>query len=250
MEEFKGETYIVVGATQGIGKSVAALLAQKGARLALVARNQGKLAELAESLPFGPHVPVAFDVCDVLDIAEKMEFMESGANFISGMVYCVGMGKTAKLRDLSPYDMECAMRGNCAAYVEFIRRLCRKKPKQRKLRIVGISSLASIDNEKYLTAYASSKAAMEAATRCLANELGGRNVRINVIRPGFVDTPRLNAINEIANGVEAKIMANGYQPLGLVPPDDVASLALYLLSDKAAFINGCCIPINGGAISQ
>ena len=112
---------------------------------------------------------------------------------------------------------------------------------------MAISSLASTEFQKYLTLYAASKAALEASVRCLAAELGPRNARVNAVRPAFVDTPRLAGLNEITGSVEESLKSSGYQPLGLVTPEEVAKVVLFLLGDAAQHINGVSWAVNGGA---
>lgn len=251
MSDPAGKTYLVVGASSGIGASVSRLLAARRATVILAARDAGRLEETLRSLAPGDHVLAPLDACDLGAIPSHVETLRSRHGVIDGMVYCVGVGVTARLRDLAPADMEYALRGNCSAFVEFVRCLVRRKPREQWFQAVGISSLASIDNEKYLTAYAAGKAAMEAAIRCLATELGGRRVRLNAVRPGFVDTPRLAVVDALAEGgVGRHIVESGYQPLGLIQPDDVAAMALYLLGEEARCINGACLAVNGGAICQ
>ena len=136
------------------------------------------------------------------------------------------------MRDLSYERLHAIMLTNFYAFIEFVRSLTQKKPKKQCMSIVGISSLASIAPEKYFTIYAASKAAMETAVRCLALELAIKNTTINTIRPGVVATSRLAHLNEFTGDIGTKIKESGFQPLGLIPPEDVADMTLYLLSER------------------
>ena len=117
------------------------------------------------------------------------------------------------------------------------------------MHIVAISSLASVSSDRYFTPYSASKAAMDAAVRCLARELVTRNVTINSIRPAIVDVERMRAaLDDITDGgLNQQIIDNGFQPLGLIPPKDIAKATAYFLSDAAKYITGTSMFFNGGA---
>lgn len=247
MNEFENRTYLVVGATSGIGKSVCGMLADCHANVILMARTEESLQNMRETLPPGHHTAIPCDVTSLKNIEPTVERIKGQYEKIDGLVWCVGLGKTGRLRDLGIDDMLKAFGGSCFAFLETVKSLMQGKPKTQALRIVAISSLASSEFQKYLTLYAAAKAAMEASIRCLAAELGPRNTRINAIRPAFVDTPRLYGLNEITGSVEDSLKKSGYQPLGLIDAADVAKIALFLLSDAASHINGVSWPINGGA---
>ncbi len=246
--EHAGKTYLVAGASGGIGLCLSRKLAASGATVLLLARNRERLEQALRTLPPGNHAIIPFDVAKLADIAGLIDSLLVSYNKIDGCVYCVGNGDIARLRDLSYERLHAIMLTNFYAFIEFVRSLTQKKPKKQCMSIVGISSLASIAPEKYFTIYAASKAAMETAVCCLALELAIKNTTINTIRPGVVATSRLAHLNEFTGDIGTKIKESGFQPLGLIPPEDVADMALYLLSDTAKFITGAAIPINGGAL--
>lgn len=247
MNEFENRNYLVVGATSGIGRCVCEMLADCLANVILVARTEESLQNTRKTLSAGHHEVISCDVSCLKNINPVMERIKEQYGKIDGLVWCVGLGKTGRLRDLKIDDMFQAFSGSCFAFLETVKSLMLGKPKAQALRIVAISSLASLEFQKYLTLYSASKAALEASIRCLAAELGPRNTRINAIRPAFVDTPRLSGLNEITGNVEDSLKKSGYQPLGLIDAADVAKIALFLLSDAASHINGVSWAINGGA---
>lgn len=244
---FSGKTYIIVGATSGIGKSVAVQLAANGANVALMARTEARLLEVRNTVAPGNHEVFPLDATNLAMVEHAVGDIKNKYGAVDGMVWCVGTGKTGRLRDLTIEDMRTSFDGSFFAFLEMTKNLVRGKPRAYPLRIVAISSLASSEFQKYLTLYSASKAALEAAIRCLASELGPRNVRINAIRPAFVDTPRLAGLNDVTGNVEETLKNNGYQPLGLIPPDDVAKTVLFMLAETSSFINGVSWDINGGA---
>ena len=248
MSEYAGKTYLVTGASSGIGLCLSRKLATLGAKVILLARNRERLDQALSSLPPGDHEALAFDVAHVSEIGTLIETIMDKHLKVDGLVYCVGNGDIARLRDNSFDRLHAVMLTNFYAFIEFVRAVTNKKPKKERMRIVGVSSLASTQPEKYFTGYSSSKAAMEAAIRCLALELRTKNTTINSVRPGVVQTDRLAHLNEITGDIETKIKDSGFQPLGLIPPDDVADMILYLLSNSSDSITGASFPINGGAV--
>ncbi|MBD5625939.1 MAG: SDR family oxidoreductase [Desulfovibrio sp.] len=246
-DELAGKTFLVAGATSGIGKSVAQLLADAGAHVVLMARTEQALQDVKATLAPATHEAVPFDATQLETVGPLVEELKQRLGVIDGLVWCVGLGRTGRLRDLEIADMFQAMNGSCFAFLEMVKALMKGKPKQQPLRIVAISSLASTEFQKYLTLYAASKAALEASVRCLAAELGPRNVRINAVRPAFVDTPRLAGLNEVTGSIEESLKSSGYQPLGLITPDEVAKVVLFLLGEASEHINGVSWAVNGGA---
>lgn len=246
-EEYRGKTYLVPGGSSGIGFCASRKLAQMRANIIIIARNEAKLKAALANLTPGRHKGIAFDVSDVDSISEQIAELRKEYEKIDGMLYCVGNGVIARLRDLNYQSLHGIMLSNFYAWMEYARALSSQKKKTDRLSIVGISSLASSIPEKYYTAYSASKAAMESATRCLALELCGRNTTINLIRPGIVDTERLAYLNEMTGDLDTKIRESGFQPMGLIPVEDVADMAVYLLGNAARYINGVSVPINGAA---
>lgn len=238
---------LLVGSSSGIGFSVARFLADMGNTVLGIARDEAKLNETMASLPLGGHAAYSFDVAQIDCIEQLIDIILDKHAHIDGMVYCVGNGDIARLRDLSSQRLHAVMMTNFYAFIEFVRVVACRKAKKQPLRIVAVSSMASISPEKYFTAYAASKAAMDAAVKCLALELVQKNTTINVIRPGVVATQRLKWLCDCTGDIDEKIKASGYQPLGCIPPDDVAYMVGFLLSGKAAYITGAALPFNGGA---
>lgn len=243
----EGRHYLVVGASSGIGASIALELASLGANITMVARRTEKMLELQQRMVPGSHACYGFDVSRLSEIFALVEKIDAERGAIDGCVYCAGVGAAMRLRGLLPEKLHAVMRVNFYAFVEFVRALARKKRKEQDLRIVALSSLASISSDKYKTAYSASKAAMDAAVRCLSRELASNRVTINSIRPAVVDVERLRGLDELTGGLDAEIKKNGYQPLGIIPPKDIAGMAAWLLSDAARYLTGTSLPFNGGA---
>lgn len=246
MEYLAGKTIIVTGASSGIGRVTCLKLAQLGAHVALFSRSEQAMKEVAENLPHGSAATFYADLLELEKLHEVLDAAWDWRGQVDGLVHCAGLGSYARLRDTKLESMTQCMKVNCFSFVEMIKCLVKKKKRAQPLRAVAISSLASSGHYKYVVAYAASKAALETAAKAMNAELVSRNITINIIQPGFVDTPMLSYIKTVVD-INAEISGNGYQPLGLIKPEEVADLVIYLMGDSSIHITGAIFPINGGA---
>ena len=247
-QEYIGKHYLVIGASSGIGESITLELASLGANVTMLARRTEKMEAIKENMSSGNHGYYGFDVSQILDIPNIVSRIYEERGKLDGFVYAAGICNTMRLKDLSYDALHHMMQVNFYPFVEFVRALASKKARKDIMRIVAISSMASVSSDRYFTPYSASKAAMDAAVRCLARELVTRNVTINSIRPAVVDVERLRGLDEIVEGgLNQQIIDNGYQPLGLIPARDIAQATAYLLSDAASYITGTTMFFNGGA---
>lgn len=134
---------------------------------------------------------------------------------------------------------------NYFSFVELGKYFQKKKYSTENASVVAISSSAAESCAKGMCTYASSKAAVNAAVKVMGKEFLKRRQRVNAIMPNFVDTPMARQMDNALGDLDEKVQ---YQPLGLIEPLHVAYLVEFLLSDKAAYITGACIPLSGGAI--
>jgi len=243
---FIKKTIFVTGASSGIGRAVCKELAFHGAYVILQGRNSKAIQETMENMSPEKCLPLVADLSDFHNLPTVVEQAEDWQGSIDGLVYCAGIGGRARLRDTSPEFMLERMQINCFAFVELVRQLIKRKKKKIPLRIVVISSFASLGHDKYYTAYAASKAALEAAAKTLASELRIHNTAVNIIRPAFVNTPMVIGAADPLGDFASRLEESGHQPLGLIPPEEVAQMAIYLLSSSAAHITGTVFSINGG----
>lgn len=242
-EFFRDKTCLVTGASSGIGRAVARALAAAGANVILLARNTEGMAETARNIDPGRYLCLSCDLSRLESIEEKAREAMVWKGSIQGVAYCAGLAGRARLRDTRIEYMAMRMTVNCFAFVELIRALARLKQKTAPLRVTAISSLAALGHHRYLTAYSASKAALEASARTMATELYRRDVRINVIRPGYVDTPMI----EDPLGNLRDQLKEADQPLGIISPEEVANMALFLLGPASDRINAAVFDLNAGA---
>ncbi len=241
------KSILVTGASSGIGRAVCRELARQGASVILLARNEQGMRETMSAMPEDQCLPLVVDLHDLAALPACLEEAREWRGHIDGCVYCAGIGGRARLRDTSPGFMAERMLVNCFAFVETVRGLVRLKKKEQSLRVAAISSFAALGRDKYFVAYAASKAALEAAAKTLAVELLPRNVALNIIRPAFVNTPMISGPADPLGDFAARLEESGYQPMGLIEPEEVACMAAYLMGDAAAHISGSTFSINAGA---
>jgi 3-oxoacyl-[acyl-carrier protein] reductase len=232
----EGKTALVTGASRGIGRAVATELAHAGASVVLGYRS-GK--DEAESLAaeLGARA-VQADVSSAEDAARLVE--EAGDLDI--LVNNAGLTRDGLLARMSDDDWRVVIETNLSSVFYTCRAVCRPMMKKRAGSIVNISSIVGVHGNWGQTNYAASKAGIIGFTKSLARELGSRNIRANVVAPGYVKTQLTDVLPEEATG--AMLQST---PLGrLGEPADVASAVRFLCSDEASFITGEVLLVDGG----
>jgi 3-oxoacyl-[acyl-carrier protein] reductase len=232
----EGKTALVTGASRGIGRAVATELAHAGASVVLGYRS-GK--DEAESLAaeLGARA-VQADVSSAEDAARLVE--EAGDLDI--LVNNAGLTRDGLLARMSDDDWRVVIETNLSSVFYTCRAVCRPMMKKRAGSIVNISSIVGVHGNWGQTNYAASKAGIIGFTKSLAKELGSRNVRANVVAPGYVKTQLTDVLPEEAT---AAMLTN--TPLGrLGEPEDIAGAVRFLCSDAASFITGEVLLVDGG----
>jgi 3-oxoacyl-[acyl-carrier protein] reductase len=232
----EGKTALVTGASRGIGRAIAAELARAGAAVVLGYRS-GK--DEAESLAaeLGARALEA-DVSDAEDAARLVE--EAGDLDI--LVNNAGLTRDTLLARMSDDDWRTVLDTNLSSVFYTCRAVARPMMRKRAGAIVNVSSVVGVHGNVGQANYAASKAGIIGFTKSLARELGSRNVRANVVAPGYVKTRLTDVLPEEATGA---MLAS--TPLGrLGEPEDVAGAVRFLCSDEAAFITGEVLLVDGG----
>jgi NAD(P)-dependent dehydrogenase (short-subunit alcohol dehydrogenase family) len=237
----KDNRIIVVGGSSGIGKATAILLSRLEAKVTLIARNEEKLKKTIEELEGSNHKYYCYDVSDVNGI-ESFVTEIVGAEEIDGFVYCAGTMSNRPLKMLKPEHMLKTMEVNTLAFVEFVRCVTKRRS---NMSIVGVSSRSAVRGFRGSVDCCASKGAMDSAIRAMAMELGGRNIRVNSIQPGIVETDMTKDRKDgVGNNSWQELLDRQFLRIGY--PEDVANLIAYLLSDASALITGTSIAIDGG----
>ncbi|MGZ8715635.1 MAG: 3-oxoacyl-[acyl-carrier-protein] reductase [Gaiellaceae bacterium] len=232
----EGKTALVTGASRGIGRAIATELAAGGAAV-VVGYRSGKDEAEALAAELGGRA-VQADVSSAEDARRLVE--EAGDLDI--LVNNAGLTRDGLLARMSDDDWRTVIETNLSSVFYTCRAVCRPMMKKRAGAIVNVSSIVGVHGNWGQTNYAASKAGIIGFTKSLAKELGSRNVRANVVAPGYVKTRLTGVLPEDAT---AAMLAN--TPLGrLGEPEDVAGAVRFLCSDAASFITGEVLLVDGG----
>ena len=232
----EGKIALVTGASRGIGRAIAAELAAAGASVVLGYRSgQEEAEELAAEI--GGRAVQA----DVSDASEALRLVEEAGD-VDILVNNAGLTRDGLLARMSDDDWRAVIETNLSSVFYTCRAVTRPMMRKRAGSIVNISSVVGVHGNPGQTNYAASKAGIIGFTKSLARELGSRNVRANVVAPGYVKTRLTDVLPEEATG--AMLQAT---PLGrLGDPEDVAGAVRFLCSDAASFITGEVLLVDGG----
>jgi 3-oxoacyl-[acyl-carrier protein] reductase len=232
----EGKNALVTGASRGIGRAIAVELAQAGASVVIGYRT-GKDEAEALAAEIGARA-VQADVSSPDDAARLVE--EAGD--VDVLVNNAGLTRDGLLARMSDDDWRVVIETNLSSVFYTCRAVTRPMMKKRAGSIVNVSSIVGVHGNWGQTNYAASKAGIIGFTKSLARELGSRNVRANVVAPGYIRTQLTDVLPE-----EAIAAMIGATPLGRVgEPEDVAGAVRFLCSDEAAFISGEVLLVDGG----
>ena len=231
-----GKTALVTGASRGIGRAIAEELADAGASVVLGYRTGKDEAESLAAELGGRAVQA--DVSDADDAARLV----AEAGDLDILVNNAGLTRDGLLARMPDDDWRVVIETNLSSVFYTCRAVCRPMMKKRAGAIVNVSSIVGVHGNWGQTNYGASKAGIIGFTKSLARELGSRNIRANVVAPGYVKTQLTDVLPE-----EATRAMLDSTPLGrLGEPADVAGAVRFLCSDEAAFITGDVLLVDGG----
>ncbi len=242
--DLSGKKILVTGASSGIGRQTCITLAEVGATVILVARNEERLQETLSCMTGEGHKIYTFDVSEIDAIADFVKSVVAEVGPLDGFAHCAGISPSRPFGTCTYERMLAVMQTNFFSYSEFVRILTKKGNCSDSFSIVGISSVSAVRGNPATIPYSASKAAMDALTRALAKEFGGRGVRINTVVPSMIDTPMGTGSGKGNDDFWTNLYKKQF--LGLGEPVDVANLIAYLLSDAAKFITGTHVSVDGG----
>lgn len=236
----EGKAVLVTGASSGIGRGIAVTCSKMGATVIINGRNLAKLNETLSLMEGDGHVIAAGD----LTVSETLEQMVGGLPKLDGIVQCAGMGQRIPCKDLHSDDVNQVMDVNFKAPVMLQAELLRQKKINKGASIVFVASIASWSPSFGNSVYSASKGAIISYANCLALELAPRKIRVNCISPAMVWTDLI-----IQEGVDEEQLKQDEQKYPLKrygTPEDIANLAIYMLSDASTWMTGSNVKISGG----
>ncbi|PYV26645.1 MAG: 3-oxoacyl-[acyl-carrier-protein] reductase [Acidobacteria bacterium] len=242
--DLRGKVAFVTGASQGIGRACAMLLAEAGADVALGSRNLGKLESVAKDVQNLGRKPliVPLDVSNRDSIAEGAGSALKAFGKIDILVNNAGITKDNLAMRMKPEDWEIVLRTNLDGAYYCIRALLPGMVKQRYGRIINIASVVAQAGNAGQANYIASKAGLIGLTKAVAAEVASRNITVNAVAPGFIRTAMTEKLPE---AVEQRLLS--LIPLGRMGTDrEVAHGVRFLASDEAGYITGHVLNINGG----
>jgi 3-oxoacyl-[acyl-carrier protein] reductase len=240
----QGQLAIVTGASRGIGRAIAMTLAQEGATVIGTATTSSGAQTISDALAAISN-PGRGEVLDVTDAASSealVDRLQSEFGAPSILVNNAGITRDNLAMRMKDDDWSAVIDTNLAAVFRMSRLVMRPMMKARYGRIINITSVVGSSGNAGQANYAAAKAGVAGMSRALAKELGSRNITVNCVAPGFIDTDMTRALTE----EQAKALHQQI-PLGRFgEPEDVAAAVAFLASRQAAYITGVTLHVNGG----
>jgi 3-oxoacyl-[acyl-carrier protein] reductase len=241
-----GRMAVVTGASQGIGRACAIELARRGASVALLARNQQKLEEVAAEISAldkkARVTPADIENEEQIKAAFKAVIAEFGK--IDILVNNAGVTRDQLVMRMKRSDWDAVLNTNLTSAYLCTQQVISPMLKQRWGRIINVSSVFGQMGQAGQANYASSKAGLIGLTMAIARELGSRNITCNAVAPGFIETAMTATLSD-----ELKQSALKMIPLGRVgAPEEVAHCVAFLASEEASYITGHVLNVNGGML--
>ncbi|NLV31379.1 MAG: SDR family oxidoreductase [Acidobacteria bacterium] len=235
--------FLVTGASSGIGRGIALRLSATGARVVAVGRDAGRLGELVRECgcPERMHPEIRDLAADIELLPQYVKGLKEKYGKFHGMVSCAGISEIRPLQVLRYEDCKRIFDINYFAPLMLAKGLLdRRHNAGRGASLVFIASIEAHLADKGMASYAGSKAALVASVRSISREVAASGIRVNAISPGDVLTPMTAKVEGMRND------RSHLYPLGFGTVDDVAALALFLLSDEAKWITGQNYILDGG----
>lgn len=236
----EGKTILVTGASSGIGRGIAIACSKMGATIVLGGRNEVRLNETLSEMEGDGHVLAVAD----LTKKEKLEKMVDILPKLDGIVHCAGIGQRILCKQLQETDVDNVMDMNFKAPVLLQTEILKKKKINKGASIVFIASIAAESPSVGNSIYSASKGAIISYANCLVVELAPRKIRVNCISPAMVWTDLI-----LKDGISEEELKEDEQKYPLKRygnPDDIANLAVYMLSDASSWMTGSNVRITGG----
>jgi 3-oxoacyl-[acyl-carrier protein] reductase len=244
MFSLKDKVALITGASQGIGRDTALALADAGAKVAVAARNQEKLATLVQEITAngGEALAVKMDVADLDQVKSGFKSVLEKFARLDILINNAAITRDGLAIRMKPDDWEAVLRTNLTGAHFCIQQALPVMMRARAGRIINISSVVAQTGNAGQVNYVAAKAGLIGLTKAIAIELAPRNITVNAVAPGFIATPMTDVLSDqVKEDVKSRI------PLGRMGTgSDIAAAILFLASDEAAYITGHVLDVNGG----
>jgi 3-oxoacyl-[acyl-carrier protein] reductase len=244
MFSLKDKVALVTGASQGIGRDTAIALAEAGAKVSVAARNEEKLSALVEEIAGkgGEAFAVRIDVADAEQIKAGFRAVLEKFGKLDILVNNAAITRDGLAMRMKLDDWDAVIRTNLTGAYVCIQQALPVMMKARAGRIINISSVVAQTGNTGQVNYVAAKAGLVGLTKAIAMEIASRNITVNAVAPGFIETPMTDVLpDKVKEELKARI------PLGRMGYGrDIAAAIVFLASDEAAYITGHVLDVNGG----
>ncbi|MBD1549184.1 3-oxoacyl-[acyl-carrier-protein] reductase [Roseibium aggregatum] len=241
MFTLEGKTALVTGATGGIGEAIARALHSQGATVALSGTRAEKLEALAADLGERAHVTPA-NLSDRAAVAALLPAAEEAMGSVDILVNNAGITRDNIFMRMKDEEWDQVLEVNLTSGFHLCRAAIKGMMKRRYGRIIGITSVVGVTGNPGQTNYAAAKAGMIGMYKSLAREVASRNITVNAIAPGFIET----AMTDVLNDKQKDSILTSVPAGRLGTADEIAAAAVYLASTEAAYVTGQTLHVNGG----
>ncbi len=248
MKLLEGKTAIITGASRGIGKGIAEVFAQHGANVAFTYSSSVDAANALENTLNATGVKAKGYKSNAADFEQAQQLIKDVATdfgAIDILINNAGITKDNLLMRMSEEDFDKVIEVNLKSIFNMTKAVQRTMLKQRYGSIVNMSSVVGVKGNAGQANYAASKAGMIGFSKSMALELGSRNIRTNVIAPGFIETEMTEKLNEdtVTSWRNAIPLKRGGKP------EDIANACVFLASDLSAYVTGQVLNVDGGMLT-
>lgn len=240
----KGETALVTGASRGIGQAIARRLAEAGAKVIGTATTTTGAERIGAALEASGGRGEVLDVTDTVSLAGLIERLDAAGDLPTILVNNAAITRDTLLLRMKEEDWNAVIDTNLSANFRITKLCVKRMLKERKGRIINITSVVGQMGNAGQVNYAAAKAGVIGMTKSMARELAARHITVNAVAPGFIDTDMTRGLGEAVRADLLKQIPAGR----LGAPEEVAEAVLFLASPGAAYVTGQTIAVNGGML--